>query len=327
MAPPALLSLPDLPAALAALLRQIPSGRVTTFGDLATALGDVAAARWAAQWIRETATNNLPTHRVVLRTGELRAEQIQPLLAEGVPFVSASRVDLTARWSDFVTEFPLARLRDWQTNLTAHADWTSSVPVPDIVAGVDLSYPTPQTAVAAYVAVEVATGAVVREITITAPVRFPYIPGYLTFRELPTLLMLLDEVRRQEPLAPVILVDGTGRLHPRQSGLAVAVGVCGGCVTIGVSKHQLCGRLRDDDPLDGAPTIWQHDQCLGAILTRGAKRRTVFISAGNGLDLASCVRLVQSVWTTDRWPRPITRADALSRQQGRRLSDPGEPGA
>jgi deoxyinosine 3'endonuclease (endonuclease V) len=53
----------------------------------------------------------------------------------------------------------------------------------------------------------------------------------------------------------------------------------------------------------------------------------VFISVGNGLDLASCVRVVQSVWTSDRWPRPIARADALSRQQGRRLSDPGEPGA
>ncbi|MDZ4685258.1 MAG: endonuclease V, partial [Planctomycetaceae bacterium] len=343
------------PGALRTLLAQIPRGCVTTFGDLATALGDIAAARWVAQWLREewlfasgaTGTalrarvlpsnrehghaepcpwhpNQVALHRVVLRTGELprwtddlHAWQTAMLEADGVPFVAPGRIDPVARWTAFVTDHPLRRLSEWQTATASQAVWTPWTTVPDIIGGVDLSYASPTSAVAAYVAVEVATGNVVFEHTVTAAVPFPYIPGYLTFRELPPLRALLDDVRRQTELASVILVDGTGRLHPRQSGLAVAVGLCAGCPTVGVSKHQLCGQVRDDDPLDGCPTIWQQSERLGAVMTTGSKRRTVFVSAGTGIDLPSAIRMVRAAWSTERLPRPIARADALSRKVAR----------
>ncbi|HUQ70508.1 MAG TPA: endonuclease V [Planctomycetaceae bacterium] len=355
MSPPALLSLPDLPTALRALLAQIPRGCVTTFGDLATALGDIAAARWVAQWLRDEwqlfsgATGTalrarvLPSakehghaepcpwhptqevsHRVVLRTGELphwtdelQAWQTAMLEADGVPFIARGRIDPVARWSAFVTDHPLRRLSEWQTATASQAVWTPWPTVPDIIGGVDLSYASPTSAVAAYVAVEVATGNVIFEHTVTAAVPFPYIPGYLTFRELPPLLALLDNVRLQTALAPVILVDGTGRLHPRQSGLAVSVGLCGGCTTVGVSKHQLCGQVREDDPLDGCPTIWQQSECLGVVMMTGSKRRTVFLSPGTGIALPSAIRMVRAVWSTERLPRPIARADTLSRKVAR----------
>uniref|UniRef100_A0A7C2K315 Methylated-DNA-[protein]-cysteine S-methyltransferase DNA binding domain-containing protein n=1 Tax=Schlesneria paludicola TaxID=360056 RepID=A0A7C2K315_9PLAN len=326
MTPPALLSLPDLPAALEALVRQIPRGRVATYGDLATALGDVAAARWVAQRLKEPdAAVSLPTHRVVLRTGEVCLAQAALLAAEGVPFADSSHVELSCRWAEFAASFPLRQLRDWQTEQIRHADWETERTLPEVIAGVDLSYASPDLAVAAYAAVDVATGKIIAEHTTTAAVTFPYIPGYLTFRELPPLLALLDDVRRQGPLAPVILVDGSGRLHPRQAGLAVAVGVCGGCVTVGVSKHQLCGRVREDELVDGCPTIWHQDERLGVKLTTGSKRRTVFLSPGTGIDLASSLRMVQAVWRTERLPRPIARADALSRTVAKQLIVAEEP--
>jgi deoxyribonuclease V len=359
MTPTALLPLPDLPAALRALITQVPRGRVTTFGDLATALGDIAAARWVAQWLRDEwqalcsgatgtalrarASSSMETHghaepcpwhpneeslhRVVLRTGdvprwtdELHAWQTAMLQTDDVPFVAPGRIDSAVRWTDFATEFPLRTLSEWQTATASQAVWTPWTGVPEVIGGVDLSYASPTSAVAAYVAVEVATGEIVFEHTVTADVPFPYIPGYLTFRELPPLLALLDDVRRRTELAPVILVDGTGRLHPRQAGLAVAVGLCGGCPTVGVSKHQLCGQIRDDERLDDCPTIWQQSERLGAVMTTGSKRRTAFVSAGTGIDLPSALRMVRAVWQTERSLLPIARADALSRLVVRQMA-------
>jgi deoxyribonuclease V len=330
MAPPALLSLSDLPAALRTLIAQIPPYRVTTFGDLATALGDAAAARWVAQWLRrewESAPSDCAPTRVVLRTGELpswsdslRDWQSARLVADGVPMLDPFRVDPCARWADFITARPLQQLRDWQIALARHAQWTPWDAVPDVVAAVDLSYATPEIAVAAYVAIDVTTGDTLFEHTVTSPVPFPYITGYLTFRELPPLLTLLGDVRRQTALAPVILVDGSGRLHPRQSGLAVGVGVCGGCRTIAVAKHQLCGQIRREELVNGCPTIWLESDCLGAVMATGSKRRTAFISPGHEIDLASAIGLVRSVWRFERSPLPIARADALSRRVAKTVS-------
>lgn len=329
MAPPALCSLPDLPQALRELLAQIPRGQVTTFGDLAKALGDIAAARWVAEWLREQwllETAPINGHRVVLRSGDLpawfddrRTWQCSLLQADAVPMVSPTRVDVAAHWSAFVSEHPLQQLRTWQAEIVTKAVWPPWPDIPKIIGGVDLSYASASTAVAAYVAVEVATGTVVFEHTVTAATPFPYLPGYLTFRELPPLLTLLNDVRQRTTLAPVILVDGTGRLHPRQAGLAVALGVCAECVTVGVSKHQLCGQVHHEDCLSGCPTIWQNEACLGAEMTIGLKRRTAYVSSGTGLDLPAAVRMVAAVWNAERSPRPIARADALSRAVARTL--------
>lgn len=330
MAAPEFLPLPDLSSAVLALLQQVPRGRVTTFGDLAVALGDVAAARWVAAWLKgewltacsSSSATIAALHRVVLRTGNLprwderiTAWQHTRLEADRVPFVKSDRVAPSARWSNFVSDRPLQRLQAWQGQLAQQADWMTTQACPLIVGGVDLSYTTPTAAVAAYVAVEVASGDTVFEHSVASRIEFPYINGYLTFRELPALLTLLQEVRQRTSLAAVILVDGTGRLHPRQCGLAVAVSVCGGCTTIGVAKHQLCGRLSPDHLVEGCPAIRLESQSVGAALSRGSRRQTAFISPGSGLDLSSAIRIVQATWWAERSPRPIARADALSRQQ------------
>src|SRR5207244_392523 len=97
--------------------------------------------------------------------------------------------------------------------------------VPRFVGGVDVSYRGAHEGVAAYALVEVASGKLVWSTMIRRPVRFPYITSYLTFRELPLLVALIEEVRAQDRLAPVVMVDGTGRLHPRRAGIASHLGV------------------------------------------------------------------------------------------------------
>jgi len=191
--------------------------------------------------------------------------------------------------------------------------------VPETIGGVDLSYLSDDEAVAAYVSVAVGKGSVRFSHAVQRRVPFPYIPGYLTFREAPVLLDLLSEVREQAVMDPVILVDGSGRLHPRRAGIAVAVGLLGEVATVGVSKHQLCGRIVKERSVEGCPVIEDAGEPVGAVLDGGSKRRTLFVSPGHGIDLPSAIRCVRAVWERRRLPLPTHHADRMSRELVQKL--------
>ncbi len=309
--------IPDLPRELRALLAQIPADWVTTFGDLAEALGDITAARWIARELPNR--SDVPWHRVVKRTGELidivterGGVQRQRLASEGIVFNGEGCIDLApVRWKDFRCDAPLRHLADWQTELALRADGTTDVAVPAVIAGLDVSYISDREAVAAYVEIDVVTGSTVFTATHRAAIEFPYLTGYLTFRELPIHLALIEQVRRAKPLAKVILVDGAGQLHPRRSGIAVAVGVVADCVTVGVAKHRLCGRPVSDDC---EPLLELHGAVAGQSLIGTTSRKPLQVSPGHGLSLTSAVACVRAVWKQGRTPIPIREADALSRR-------------
>jgi deoxyribonuclease V len=308
--------LPDLHAALRTLLREIPPGRVTTYGDLARQLGDVGAARWVAEALSQVAPDFGPSHRVVRKSGELPAGSVQreQLLAEGCPLLPEGLVDVSrAAFPLPDVGQPLQTIREWQRGLAEAVTLPAWSAVPVTIGGIDVSYAADHTAVAAYASVNVATAELQWSCVVSREVPFPYIPGYLTFREAPILLDLLAAVRRQHALDPVILVDGSGRLHPRRSGIAVAMGLLADCATIGVSKHQLCGQVTADRPVDGCPGIALNGEVVGAKLDGGSRRRTLYVSPGHGIDLHSAVRFTRQVWRRERWPLPIWQADRLSR--------------
>ncbi|MCA9268473.1 MAG: MGMT family protein, partial [Planctomycetales bacterium] len=109
--------LPDMPRLLHGLLMQLPAGRVTTYGDLAKALGDVAASRWAASFLlHDRRAEDWPTHRVVRADGSLgghmdgTAAKERRLRAEGVAVIDG-RVDLAQHaLRDFQCDRPLETL-------------------------------------------------------------------------------------------------------------------------------------------------------------------------------------------------------------------------
>jgi deoxyribonuclease V len=173
--------------------------------------------------------------------------------------------------------------------------------------------------VAADALVEVATGELVWSATVRRPVRFPYVTSYLTFRELPLLVDLLDEVRAARRLSPVILVDGTGVLHPRHAGIASHLGVVTALPTIGVTKKLLVGRVDIDQlgPMESRPVAYD-DEILGvAIRPTAGSRRPIFVSPGHRTDVAFADRIVRQVLTGRRLPEPLFWADRLSRQIAR----------
>jgi deoxyribonuclease V len=188
--------------------------------------------------------------------------------------------------------------------------------MPLLVGGVDVAYPHPDVGVAAYAAVETATGRLAWSTTVRRRVAFPYISTYLSFREIPILLGLLDKVRTAGRMAEVLLVDGSGILHHRHAGVASHLGVVASTPTIGVTKKLLCGQvdLEGISPGESRPVVHE-DRLIGVALRPTAgSRRPIFISPGHRVDLAFSERLVRQLLTGRRLPEPIYWADRLGRK-------------
>ncbi len=320
--------IPDLVLAVRRLIAQVPAGRVTTPGTLAAALGNSIAARWIGHYLlHHDHAANCACHRVV-RAGGLPGpypqgseEKVRRLKAEGVE-ITAGSVDLDHyEFTDFTSDRPLEKLARYQTRVAVQVTTRTRCKVPQRLGGVDVSYISPAEGVAAYTLVDVPSGELLWSTVIRRKVRFPYISSYLTFRELPLLIDLIDEVRAEGRLAAVTLVDGTGILHPRQAGIACHLGVATGMVTIGVIKKLLCGRvdITGLKPLESRPVVLDDAVIGAAIRPTSGSRRPLFVSPGHGLNLASAEQIVRAVLTGRRLPLPLYWADHLSRQHAKTL--------
>lgn len=120
--------------------------------------------------------------------------------------------------------------------------------VPDQVAGLDCAY-TQESIVAVAVVWDVPSRKTLETRAARARLTFPYVPGLLSFREVPVLLKLL-----RQPQTPVqgILCDGQGIAYPRRLGLASHLGLIVGLPTVGCAKSRLCGTHREPGKRRGA---------------------------------------------------------------------------
>ncbi len=320
--------LPDLEAELTALLPQIPCGRVTTYGDLAEALGLRTAARWVGEFLRQHPhTAECCCHRVVRKGGELGLyvighdpEKTERLRREGVAVVDG-RVE---RFEDFVfrdfhCEKPLLRLIEFQLELAKHVQLTGRADTPQLAAGLDVSYARDGTATGACAVVDRTTGQTVWTVTHHERPGLPYIPSLLTFRELPMLLALFERSRKEFPKLDLYLVDGNGILHPRAAGVAACFGVVADVPTIGVAKSLLCGQLRAtaSDLANFEAEVVVDDRVLGAAITLCPASRLLYVSPGQKMDIASAARIIRAFAFGHRLPEPLYWADRLSRSQAR----------
>lgn len=315
---------PDLAAALDALLRQIPAGRVTTYGELARALGDVRLSAWIGErLLAHPHEGACPCHRVVRSNGAVGlwitgdpAEKTSRLIAEGVAIrggtVELADVGMAA--GEFRTSAPLKRLQELQSEIAAEVRDIAVPWEPRLLCGLDVAYPSSDVAVGAAVLVDAYSGEVVWRQSLRDAARFPYVPGYLAFRELPLLLALWEQAALRADSATVCFVDGNGRLHPRRAGVACCFGVLADVPTIGVSKSLLCGRPDETAPrIAGKVPIRQGDETLGVLLPGRRGGRPLYLSVGHRLSLTQCVQWTCQARTTHRLPEPLYLADRLSK--------------
>jgi deoxyribonuclease V len=329
------LEIPDLPGELRALLAQIPAGRVTTYGALAEALGNRIAARWVATFLQSHRNDpEIPWHRVLRASGEWGPECRLPagsgtsrnfeekarrLRAEGIEIQQAALDPACFAFDAFVGGRPLERLRQVQEELAGKVSLGRPRRLPRLIGGVDVSYPDRQAGVAAYALVEMPGGELVWSTTVRQPVTFPYVTSYLTFREMPILLAVLDKARAEGKLSEVLLVDGSGILHPRHAGLASHLGVVAGVATIGVTKKLLWGQveLAGLEPRRPRPVLDGKRAIGAAIRPTDGSRRPIFVSPGHRVSVAYAREVVARLLLGRRLPEPLYWADRLSRAAGR----------
>jgi len=138
------------------------------------------------------------------------------------------------------------------------------------------------------------------------PVRFPYVPGLLGFREVPCLVKAYE---RLEVRPDVALVDGHGLAHPRRFGVATHFGVELDLPTIGVGKSLLVGTHRAVGPRRGSGVRLVHlGEVIGTVLRTRAGVQPVIVSIGHRVDLVTAVRLVLRCALRYRLPEPIRAA-------------------
>ncbi|MBH5337791.1 endonuclease V [Streptomyces pactum] len=186
------------------------------------------------------------------------------------------------------------------------------------VVGVDVAYDDDRDLVAAAaVALDGGSLRVVETATVVGRVSFPYVPGLLAFREIPTVLGALERLRRTPDL---VVCDGYGVAHPRRFGLASHLGVLTGLPTIGVAKNPFTFRFTAPGPRrgDAAPLLDGDEEVGRALRTRDGVK-PVFVSVGHRVGLPEACAHTLSLARDYRLPETTRRADALCRQALREI--------
>jgi len=154
------------------------------------------------------------------------------------------------------------------------------------------------------------------------PLRFPYVPGLLSFRECPVLLAAFAKLRQAPDL---IFCDAHGYAHPRRFGLACHLGLLLNRATIGCAKSRLIGAEGLPPRKAGAwAPLMDEDETIGAVLRTRDGVRPIYVSQGHRVNLASAIRLTLDVCDGLRIPRPTRDADQYVRNLKRKLL--GAPG-
>lgn len=297
------------------LVAQIPAGRVATFADVAEALGDAKAAPAVFRILRDREVEG--AHRVVRASGEVAfTGAATELRREGVA-VSGGRVaDLEGvRFRDLRGPRTLARLREEQIRLARRVEFTDRFTSVDRIAGFDLSYDG-DAAVAAAVVTTPDGREVLQSLARRVRVDFPYVPGYLAYREFPAIERCYRDL---DPRPDVLMIDGHGVLHPARLGIASFAGVLLDRPTIGVAKSLLVGERGPIPQEPGGVTDVRVDgDVLGAGLRSGRSRRLVYVSVGHAVSLETAVRVTKQLCRT-RIPEPLRQAHLLATDRKRKM--------
>ncbi len=181
-------------------------------------------------------------------------------------------------------------------------------PEPERVAGIDCAF-LDESIIAVAVVWDLVTRAVLETRAARAPLTFPYVPGLLSFREVPVMLAAL---RRLVTPVQGVLCDGHGIAHPRRLGLASHLGLILDLPTIGCAKSRLCGTHREPGKSRGSMApLMDGSERIGSVLRTRDGVRPVFVSPGHLCDHESSVAWVLACGAGFRVPEPTRLADQL----------------
>lgn len=141
---------------------------------------------------------------------------------------------------------------------------------------------------------------------------FPYVPGFLSFREGPAIIQAIEKLTLKPDL---LLLDGQGIAHPKSIGIASHIGVLLDIPSIGCAKSRLIGIYKEPGVKKGQYSeLILNNQVIGFVIRTRENTRPVFVSPGHLIDIISAMEIVISCTTKFRIPEPIRRADILSKK-------------
>lgn len=142
------------------------------------------------------------------------------------------------------------------------------------------------------------------------PTQFPYVPGLLSFREIPAVLAALEQLKT---LPDLLLCDGQGLAHPRRFGIACHLGVLTDIPAIGVAKTRLIGKFGPVPEEKGGWTpLMDGQEQIGAVLRSRAETKPLFISSGHRISLETAIHYVMACTPKYRLPETTRQAHRLA---------------
>jgi deoxyribonuclease V len=173
----------------------------------------------------------------------------------------------------------------------------------EFVGGVDVAYTT-EHAVGAVAVLNYDTLELVETRTSVQAVRVPYIPTFLSFREVPPVVSAVDMLSKRPD---VFLVDGHGIAHPRGLGVASHLGLILDAASIGVAKNLLCGEVGDKEVNKWKPIMYEGTIIGAAVYTRPGVK-PIYVSIGHKISLETAIGIVRQCTEKYRIPEPVREA-------------------
>jgi deoxyribonuclease V len=210
-----------------------------------------------------------------------------------------------------------------QLKLRDRVEVTDRIPGICLVAGADVALDLErQIAIAGAILYRYPEMVEVERVWAKRPLRFPYVPGLLSFREMPTLLAALARLNNAPDL---IFVDGHGISHPRRFGIASHLGVVLDCPTVGCAKSLLVGDVDEpEDRLGATSELIHKEELIGYAVRTRIGVQPIFVSTGHRVSLKMAVKLALSVGDGFRVPKPTREADKWVGKVKKTLTEPGK---
>lgn len=201
----------------------------------------------------------------------------------------------------------IAQALDIQTRLAAQVSRESGGLAPRFIAGVDISVNRANgMAAGAAVVLNYPELELVETSVVNGRLNFPYVPGLLSFRELPLILAACEKLAITPEL---ILVDGQGIAHPRRMGLASHLGLFLDIPTIGCAKSRLCGSHETPGAEPGSyAEVSDGDEVIGVALRTKPGVKPIYVSIGHMVDLQTAIHWVLKCCRGYRLPEPTRLA-------------------
>jgi deoxyribonuclease V len=295
------------------LVRQIPPGNVSTYGAVAIALGDKVAARAVGRMMNQNPdADDMPCFKIVHSDGRLGGfglgidDKIRRLNEDSIHVHDGKIVDFDkVFFDDFRTGYPLKTLREEQITLSKRISLHDDFKNIDTVAGVDVAYPDNEfhDACGACVVLDYHTKKVIEESIVYSPTDFPFISTYFSYRELPIVQKLMNQLESPPSL---MLLDGNGILHPYRCGFASHAGITLNTPTIGVAKTLLYGNV------NGSQVLINNEQ-RGYAFSKKQGMKPIYVSPGHRVSLQTSLTVVKHL-SDSKIPEPLRLAHHLSKK-------------